>query len=275
MRNTFGKSSLFAIFFVLCSSTFPSCPAHTNHVIEDSIAEVADIDVNGNIYFIDSSYTIQKRNTSGLILSRQSLLSYGEGASIDASNPIEIFVFYPNSGFLLILDNNLNITKEINLSTQGPMQAASFGRANDGNIWVYDKNTHTVKKIDRRGETLMESMIIEGDESAGNGAGRVFDNGNQICFTTGNTRLVILDANAQIKYNKTIRTGKVLGFQKMRVLSVQDTFIVAMTWKPETGQLRAKQDTIASFGIETTPIAQSNGKVLYRGPKGLFWEGLK
>ena len=188
-----------------------------NDSIVATRAICADLDMKGNVYYIDSSYELCKQ-TKGVTTNRFSLTNYGEGPVIDASNPLEVFVFYENSGILLIMDNNLNPVQEVNLYSANNIRVQGFGRANDGKIWVFDANSYTLKKYDRIGTLVTESVMLnKGSEQKTKGINKIFDNGALVAFQQGQQNTLVLNNNLKVLFNKA-NNSRLVGLEGNAIL---------------------------------------------------------
>lgn len=244
------------IFITFCFLTAISVKSQTDTPVMENVI-CADLDIKGNIYFIDSSYNICK-TTNGVITNRFSLTNYGEGPSIDASNPLEVFVFYENSGIVLILDNQLNPSHQINLYNNNNLKALAFGRSNDGHVWIYDGNTSTLKKFDRSGQVIAESVMLnKAREQNTNGVKKIYDNGSLIAFQTNNKNLLVLNKNIKLVLNKETQL-KLVGLEGYGVLQQDKTDLV----KTEINNKPKGLNNTIKSNISGEIICAVNGKML-------------
>ncbi len=110
-------------------------------VFADQTIDGFTVDIHGHIYCWNGS-ELMKYNTSGKKTLQHSAPSLGEIASVDASIPSRIQVFYQSAGIIQILDNNLaSISGDIDLTGNnlpaitatamtGTNRMALFDRAN-------------------------------------------------------------------------------------------------------------------------------------------------
>ena len=115
------------------------------------------IDNLGNCFIVTPQNDIIKYNVQGQKTASNNVKLLGNIASIDISNPFEIFVFYRDQNQLLILDNMLNIQSQIDLDPTGILQIACLARSSDNQIWLYDMSDFKLKKYNKALELLLES----------------------------------------------------------------------------------------------------------------------
>jgi hypothetical protein len=157
----------------------------------------ADIDVKGAVYVVDSAYRLCKWDHQKSSICN-SVAQYGEGVIVDVDNPMEPMLFFQNTGMLLITDNQLNTTGSSSLLSQNNIKPGGFGRANDGQVWLFDDNSSTLKKLDRSGMVVQESMVLCTKGKANRKAGNILDNGLLIVLTTPQNTTLVLNMNLNV-----------------------------------------------------------------------------
>ncbi|MFN4913719.1 MAG: hypothetical protein ACK5FT_00210 [Sphingomonadales bacterium] len=172
-------------------------PAKTDTLPFSGRVVAADVDVKGNVYVVDSAYRLCKINTQKNLICN-SVAQFGEGVLLDADNPVEPMLFFQNSGMLLITDNNLNTTAALSLLAENNIKPGGFGRANDGMVWIFDDNSSTLKKIDRSGTVIMESLVLCAKGNKNRRAQPVFDNGRLVVLTTPQNTTLVMNMNLNI-----------------------------------------------------------------------------
>ena len=58
---------------------------------------------------------------------------------------------------VMTLDRTLNQTLEFDLINLNLLEVKAIGMSNDNNVWLYDEVTFKLRKVDRKGQVLMES----------------------------------------------------------------------------------------------------------------------
>lgn len=207
---------LSALFFssVLAGSKTDTLP-YSGRVV------AADLDVKGNVYLVDSAYRFCKINSQNNSICN-SVAQYGEGVIIDADNPVEPMVFFQNSGVLLITDNNLNTTSAITLLAQNNIKPGGFGRANDGSVWLFDDNSSTLKKMDRSGALIQESLVLCAKGNKNRKAQPIYDNGKLIVLTTPQNNTLVLNMNLNILAQLPEKEGVCADISGDRLLLLKD-----------------------------------------------------
>ena len=176
---------------------FPPTPGVGDTLPFSGRIAAADIDVKGTVYVVDSAYrfckwSLQKNSTCN------SVAQYGEGVMVDADNPMEPMLFFQNTGMLIITDNQLNTTAAVSLFSQNNIKPGGFGRANDGMIWMFDDNTSTLKKLDRSGAVVQESLVLCAKGNTNRKTQPILDNGRLIVLTTPHKTTLVLNINLNI-----------------------------------------------------------------------------
>lgn len=173
----------------------------TEPVKYDLKAVCVDVDAGGIVYAVSEKYNLIKIGVDNSDTQERtiSVANYGSDALLDASNPLEIFVFYHSTGKAYWFDNQLNHRGEIDIFSSGVYLPRASGRGNDGNIWVVDGNSQTLKKLNRtNGITIQESVLITA-MFADNKPVRVYDNGELIAFQDHKGNVFVFDQNLVIQ----------------------------------------------------------------------------
>jgi len=122
----------------------------------------ARIDNLGNYYVISKdNQGIQKFGQGGQLDYKFTAYQYGNIASIDVTNPMKILVFYKDFSIVIILDNTLNVLREIFLLDLGFLDISAVGLSNNNNIWIYDPADFRLKKIRENGEEIFASNNLQ------------------------------------------------------------------------------------------------------------------
>jgi hypothetical protein len=123
-------------------------------------AKFIQADELGNLYIVSPSNQLYKYNTLGKVLATLNYNYNGNISSIDASNPMEIYVFYKEINRVLFLDNNLAYRGELDLTKQNITQASAIARSYDNGIWVFDMGDLQLKKMSKDGNITQSSGNI-------------------------------------------------------------------------------------------------------------------
>ena len=106
----------------------------------DSISVMADHYIGKdnlkNDYFLFKN-ALKKKNA--LQNYQYQNLSLGSVGKVCITNPLQIVVFYENFNSLILLDNQLNETQQIDGNTfETPIKMEAFGLASQNQLWLYD-----------------------------------------------------------------------------------------------------------------------------------------
>ena len=106
------------------------------------------VDNLGNIYILNSDNQLKKLGPKGDSLAVfNDVRRYGKIASVDATNPLKILVYYREFTTVIELDRFLNNVNTIDLRKQNILQARAIGLAYDNNVWVFDELEARLKRI--------------------------------------------------------------------------------------------------------------------------------
>lgn len=130
---------LFLLLIILNIVALGSLDAQERLVFADQTAEGFTVDILGHIYCWKGSELV-KYNLSGERTLQHSAPLLGEIASTDASIPSRVQVFYPSSGIIQILDNNLvTVSGDIDLTGNNLTTITATAMTSTNNIVLFDK----------------------------------------------------------------------------------------------------------------------------------------
>jgi len=110
-----------------------------------------------NVYVITARGEFVKYTPDGKEIARYNNFSLGNPSLADATNPFQILLYFPEFMTVVTLDNTLNEAARYELFDLNVSEVDALCFANDGNVWLYDPTTFTLKKIDRNSKVLLES----------------------------------------------------------------------------------------------------------------------
>ena len=155
---------LHTLYFLLLTSTLKAqiTPDSTNLISTFQVnAKYIQADELSNLYIVNQSNQLYKYNSEGKILATLNYNYNGNISSIDATNPMEIYVFYKELNRVIFLDNNLAYRGEIDLTKNNITQASAIARSYDNGIWVFDNGDLQLKKLDKEGKVFQSSANIK------------------------------------------------------------------------------------------------------------------
>lgn len=108
-------------------------------------------------YLVSPSNEVIKYDAQGKEVFRYNNNYLGQLKLIDATNPFNLLLYYPDYQTVITLDRTLSETGEINLFDLNIINVQAIGSSNDNNVWIYDDAAFKLKKIDQNGKVLLES----------------------------------------------------------------------------------------------------------------------
>ena len=113
-----------------------------------------------NIYLLDAKNEIVKLTPNGTEQFRYPNTTLGEPNYLDATNPFNLLLYFPDFQNVITLDRTLNLAGELNLQQLGFFRVNALGMAGDGNLWVYDEVDFRLKKIGQDGQIILQSSDL-------------------------------------------------------------------------------------------------------------------
>jgi len=151
----------------------------------------------------------------------------GDLGFVDATDPFNILLFYPDYFTLLFLDRTLNRTEEVALLNSGLQQTQAVGVSADNQIWIYDATTFQLKKLNPQGEVTLQSgdlNLLLGRRIEPN---FIIERGSFVFVNAPSVGVLVFDLFGQ--YVKTI---DIQGLERFQVINQQLLYM-------ENGELHA------------------------------------
>lgn len=157
----------------------------------------------GNLYVVSQTNQLYKYDPNGKLLSTLNYAYLGNITHIDASNPLELYLFYRELNAVVFLDNNLAYRGRINLSDAGIVQAAAMGRSYSNGIWIFDQGDLQLKKLNKDGSLIQGSgNVMQFAKSENLNPSGILDNGNRVYVNDSAEGILVFDVFAN--YIKTL-----------------------------------------------------------------------
>ena len=148
---------IFFVAFTFQSKGQPSDSVYTLIYTLPEKAKYFTTDQLRQIYIVTNENEIVKYSADHKELFRFNNNTLGSLGYIDATDPFHLLCFYPEFLTVIILDRTLSQAGEYNLYDLDIIDVKTVGLSNDNNIWIYDDLDFKLKKINRKGEVLVES----------------------------------------------------------------------------------------------------------------------
>ena len=113
-----------------------------------------------NIYFISQKNEVVKLMPDGAEQFRFINKTIGQPTYLDATNPFNLLLFYPDYQNIITLDRTMNLAGQFNLFQLGLFGNGPIGMAGDGNLWAYDVVNFRLKKIGQNGSAILQSANL-------------------------------------------------------------------------------------------------------------------
>lgn len=126
----------------------------------DAQVQVLSSDKLKQIYFVSPRQVLYKCNEQGKVLFEFSNRYLGNLSKIDASDPFDILLYYPDYQTLIFLDRTLNVTADIRLKAEQFPLPTLVALSRDRQVWIYDAGLNTLNRMDRQGNIKSSSQDL-------------------------------------------------------------------------------------------------------------------
>ncbi len=207
---------------------FKSIPTPAHSLSSDKLQQ---------FYLINEQNDLIKYNAAGVEVFRYNNNLLGTLGYIDVSNPFHLLLYYPDYATLVSLDRTLNRTGTYSLNDLGVLQTHAVGIASDNNLWVYDELDYRLRKYNRQGQVLVESLDVSSLLPRPIAPISALEKNNQVYLHDPDMGILVFDIFGQLL--QTIPLPQVSSFQILdrHLVALQKDQMVA--WQLDSGIAQA------------------------------------
>lgn len=133
MKNFIYIFFLFNTLIVFCQEKIYATCIDTSLIKADSFIGKDNLKTDYYLY----KNTVKKRNISKAYQYQN--LSLGRIKNVCITNPLQVVVFYEDFNTLILLDNQMNETQQIDGNKlETPIKIEAFGLSSQNQVWLYD-----------------------------------------------------------------------------------------------------------------------------------------
>ncbi|MEM9991594.1 MAG: hypothetical protein AAF738_07500 [Bacteroidota bacterium] len=146
-----------------------------------------------NCYVVDSDNKLIKYNLQGEVVFEYTNNTLGAVGQVDATDPFNVLLFYPDYQTLVFLDRTLTETQRIDLFELDIFEVQTVCLSKEHQIWLYDANTFQLKRIDQNGTVRQESDDLRLLFGASFDVIQLQEQGTHLYVNTAETGIFIFD----------------------------------------------------------------------------------
>lgn len=161
-----------------------------------------EVDKMQQLYLLIGENNLLKYDNNGNLVFQFNENNLGPISYIDVSNPFRILVYYDDYATVVFLDRTLSELQRHDLSELDLPQVEALGTASDNNLWLFDNNSYTLKKLDQKNEILVESLDLNLLLPEALNPVRLLEADNRVYLNSPNLGLLVFDLLGN--YIKTI-----------------------------------------------------------------------
>ena len=220
------------------------------------------IDQLGHYYTQDSLGGLYKYSPQGKQLFYYQNRTLGNGFQIDVRDPFSILLYYQEYTALIYLDRTLNELAQYNLASQGFLGVSQVATAQDNQVWIYDPQDFSLKKIDPYGRVLKKSQDLSLQIGSGLQIEDILVSNAQVYLRTP-TGLLRFNLFGQFQKEIILPSGQVLQVKERSVLLKTEQSIQEYVFFPGNQQTLFNTDRLMAqlFLRNQRVYASSLGKV--------------
>lgn len=178
------------------------------------------VDQFGNLYLVNQGQ-VQKRNPEGEVLQSYSNPLLGDISTVDALNPLRPLLFYEPVNSLVLLDNRLNPSQEINLLDYGLADPQLVTYGDQDHLWIYDQSQDQLIRygINSGRESYRTAPITQLIEKE-NQPIDLFSSYDQVVLHTVKQGALLFDAQGSYRRRISLPDSGQVAFHNYRLVSL-------------------------------------------------------
>ena len=191
------------------------------HLIKtiDQKAKAFTTDKLGQLYLVTEKNEVIKYDPNGVEMFRFNNNRLGNLQHIDATDPFNVLLYYSDYLTVITLDRTLNQTLDFDLINLNLLEVKAVGMSNDNNVWLYDEVTFKLRKVDRKGQVLIESDQLNMRLFYTPNPNFILERENTVYVNNPETGILVFDI-----YGKYIKTLDFKGLDDFQVFNKQLIF---------------------------------------------------
>ena len=201
----FFKQYIYPILLLLCLCQWARNPVIAQpdslwqNLFELPGIERFAVDPLQQLLTVDEDGVLIQYNPQGQALFQYHNTTLGEDFSIDATDPFNILLFYPDQQSIILLDRTLSERASLDLRDTEVLYATAVARSHDNNLWVYDELAGRLYKLSARGDLLFTSNDFRLSENLSTGPSHIVRWGDRIVLNFPQRGLAVFSVLGQLQ----------------------------------------------------------------------------
>lgn len=138
-------------------SLLGTIPIETKFIVTDKLQQIYAVTYHNTVIKFTPDNENRNHYKEQYRFSNNTL---GELSYVDATDPFNLILYYPDYQEVVTLDRTLTKIGALSLLNANVIQANTIALSNDGNVWIYDEAAFLLKKLDKNGNVLVESQNL-------------------------------------------------------------------------------------------------------------------
>ena len=123
------------------------------------------VDRQGQVYVLSTKNELLQINAQGKTINNYREQVNGTPSSVDFTNQLSIYLYFPDVSQMVELDNMLSPKSRLSVSAQSFGDQSLICRSFDNNFWKYEERSFRLRKIDFNLQTVIEGQWLQNNFS--------------------------------------------------------------------------------------------------------------
>lgn len=213
-------------------------------------ARLFNIDESGNIYIVRADNTLTRFTDAGDSSAFYRSITNGNIGTVDATNPLQVTVYFPDFSKAVILDRMLTPKADIDLRKLNITSPTAVANSADGMLWVYDPFNARLRKVDEELNIRTESNDLRQQISFVPAPNFMVERDRRLYVCDSANGILIFD-----QYATYINTLPIYGLKYLQAFGQQIVYRQGDTL--HSYNLESFRDKIMLLPQSNTPILQA------------------
>jgi hypothetical protein len=234
--------SILSVGFLAKPTIAQEQPKDSFVLIKTYTGDIADVAMDNldNLYILSSTGQIKKLNAAGDSVGvYNQMKNYGKLYSIDVSNPLKLLLFYKDFATVVILDRFLANQSTINLKKYNVLNPVAAALSYDSNIWVFDEYDGRLKKLNEKGNKLLETPDFRTIFSQSVSPQKIISDNNMVYLADADNGVFVFDNYGSYKKRIPVKSWQTLSIANNNVISTDKDLITVFNFTTQI-QLQRK-----------------------------------
>ena len=180
------------------------------------------VDRQGQVYVLSTKNELLQINAQGKTINNYREQVNGTPSSVDFTNQLSIYLYFPDVSQMVELDNMLSPKSRLSVSAQSFGDQSLICRSFDNNFWKYEERSFRLRKIDFNLQTVIEGQWFQNNFSDFQPI-KMTEYGKNVYLNDPEIGILVFDLYGSYIKTIPIKNVKTFAFSQTEAVFLSDT----------------------------------------------------